>query len=142
MCTHTNLLIGIKGYVDITVFNFFMVAQIAHRLHNLSNAGFVVGTQQGVTVCHNQIFTDMVQQLRKFPRTTDDTLRQLYLAAIVVVYNLCLDISSRTIRTGIVVRDKTDGGYLFLDVRLQRGVNITFLVKLHIAEAFRLKFFF
>ena len=59
-----------------------------------------------------------------------------------IIDDLRLDISTRTVRAGIVMRDKTDGGYFFLDVRLQRGVDIALLVELHIAEAFRLKFFF
>ena len=51
-----------------------------------------------------------------------------------------LDVGTRAVGRGVVVRDEADGGHLLFDVRLQRGVEIALVVELHVAEALALKF--
>ena len=41
--THTDFLIGVKGDADIAVLDLLVIAQVAHRLDNLSDACLVVG---------------------------------------------------------------------------------------------------
>ena len=57
-----------------------------------------------------------------------------------MVHNMRLDIGSRTVRTGVVMRDETDGGYIALGVGLQRGIDIATVVHLYVAEPFVFQF--
>ena len=45
MCTHTNLFVWVESNTDVTMFNLVMIAEEAHRLYNLSNTCFIIGTQ-------------------------------------------------------------------------------------------------
>ena len=71
VCTHTNLLVGVKSYAYVSVTYLFVIAQIAHRLYYLSYAGLVVGAKQRCSVGHNQVFACVLQQLREFLRRHD-----------------------------------------------------------------------
>ena len=63
MSAHANLLIGIEGHTDLSVFYLLMVAQEAHGLHDFGYASLVVCTKQGVSVSDDKVFTDVFQQL-------------------------------------------------------------------------------
>ena len=45
MCTHTNLFVWVESNTDVTMLNLIMVAEEAHRLNNLCNTCFIIGTQ-------------------------------------------------------------------------------------------------
>ena len=140
--THTNLLVGVEGNADISVTDVLMVTQIAHGLYNLCDTGLVVGTQQGVSVSHNQVLASVVQQFREFLRTADDTFRELDLTTIVVADDLWLDVGSAAIRTSVVVGDEADGRHLLLDIRGKGRIEITLLVEFHVFQSFAFEFFF
>ena len=63
MRTHTDFLVRIETYADISVLDFVMVAQITHSLYDFSDARLVVSTQQGSTVCHDDILSLVSLQL-------------------------------------------------------------------------------
>ena len=63
MCTHTDFFVRIETYADVAVLDFVVVAQIAHSLYDFSDARLVVGTQQGSTVCHDDILSLVSLQL-------------------------------------------------------------------------------
>ena len=63
-----------------------------------------------------------------------------YVAAVVVMYYPRLNISSRAVRAGVVVRDEADDWHRGLDVRLQRGINIAFVVQLDVVQPLTLQF--
>ena len=60
--THANLLIGIERHTYLTVLDVLVGFQKYHGLHNLGYTSLVVGTQQGVSVRHNQVLARMLQQ--------------------------------------------------------------------------------
>ena len=60
-----NLLIRVKGYTNITVFYFVVVAKITHSLHNLCNASLIVSAQKGCAICNNNIFALVSKKLWK-----------------------------------------------------------------------------
>ena len=64
--THPDFLVRVEGHADFAVLYFLVFLQIDHRLNYLGNARLVVGTQQCCAIGHNQVFTYMTQQLRKF----------------------------------------------------------------------------
>lgn len=63
MRTHTDFLVRIETYADISVLDFIVVAQIAHSLYDFCDARLVVSTQQGSTVCHDDILSLVSLQL-------------------------------------------------------------------------------
>ena len=65
MRTHTDFLVRIETYADISVLDFIVVAQIAHSLYDFCDARLVVSTQQGSTVCHDDILSLVSLQLRE-----------------------------------------------------------------------------
>ena len=65
MRTHTDFLVRIETNADISVLDFVVVAQIAHSLYDFSDARLVVSTQQGSTVCHDDILSLVSLQLWK-----------------------------------------------------------------------------
>ena len=46
-----------------------------------------------------------------------------------------LDVSTRTVRAGIIVRNKSDGRYLVLSICLQCSVDVALVVHLHVAQS-------
>ena len=72
--THADLLIRVKGDTDVSMLNLRMIPEVAHRLYDLGNASLVVGAKERMAVCHDQVFSDMLQKFREQPRTADDTL--------------------------------------------------------------------
>ena len=60
VCTFTNLLIGVKGHANVTVFHLVMVAQPAHGLHNLGYSSLVVGSKKRGAVGHDEVFAHVV----------------------------------------------------------------------------------
>ena len=139
--THANLLVGVKSHAYVAVLYLLMVAQVAHRLYYLGNARLIVGTKQSGTIRYNQVLACVLQQLGELFRTHHNTLAQQYVAAVVVAYNVWLNVSTRAIRAGIVMRNKSNGRNLVFRVGLQRCVNVTLLVHLHIAQSFVFQFF-
>ena len=115
---HTNLLVRVKGHANIAVLYLLVVAQVAHRFYYLGYARLVVGTKQRGAVSHNQVLACVLQQLGEFGGTHHNTLRKQNIAAVVVVYDMRVDISTRAVGTGIVVRNKSDGRNLIFRVGL------------------------
>ena len=63
-----NLLIRVEAYANVAVLYFVVVAQIAHGLHNLGDAGLVVGAKKGGAVCDDNVLALMVEKLGKLRR--------------------------------------------------------------------------
>ena len=45
MSPHADLLVRIEGDTDVSMLDLGMIPEVAHRLYDLGNAGFVVGSQ-------------------------------------------------------------------------------------------------
>ena len=138
--THAYLLVGVEGYAYVAVGNLLVLLQIDHGLHNLGYAGLVVSTQQRRAVGHDEVFAHVVQQLGKLAWRRDNALGEQNVLAVVLLDYLCLDAGTRAVGRRVVVGNETDGGHLVLDVRLQRGVDVTLVVHLDIAQSLSLQF--
>ena len=80
-----------------------MLLQIDHGLNNLSNACLVVSAQQGRAISNNQVFADVLQQLREFFGRHDNAFAEKDVAAIVPFDYLGFDVCTTTVRAGIIV---------------------------------------
>ena len=100
---HADFLIGIEGDADVAVANLLVVAQPAHGLHNFSNAGLVVGSQQRGAVGHDKVFANMLQQFGELLRSAHDARAQLDVVALIVSDNLRLHVFSRAVGRRVVV---------------------------------------
>ena len=140
--TAPYFLIGIETNANVAMLNLVVVAQETHGLHNLGNAGFVVGTQQSGTISDDNVFANMRLQLGKFGHRRDLPGRERDVVAVIIPNDARLHVLATGIRTRVIMRNKTDGGHLFLGVSFQGGVDITHLVHLDIAQALVLKLFF
>ena len=69
---HANLLVGIESHAYVTVLHLLMVAQPAHGLYDLGNASLVVGSQQGCSVGHDEVFAHVIEQLGELLGTADN----------------------------------------------------------------------
>ena len=103
MCTHTDFLVRIETYADISVLDFVVVAQIAHSLYDFSDARLVVSTQQGSTVCHDDILSLVSLQLWESLNARDDARAQLDVVAVIVLDDARFYILSAGIRRCIHV---------------------------------------
>ncbi len=65
---------GLKPTRMSPVLDFIVVAEIAHSLYDFSDARLVVSTQQGSTVCHDDILSLVSLQLWEFLNAGDDAL--------------------------------------------------------------------
>ena len=58
--THADFLVGVERHTNLTVFNLLVFLQIHHSLHDFSDAGLVVGTQQCRAVGHDEVLTNVL----------------------------------------------------------------------------------
>ena len=103
MGAHADFLIGIECHANLSVFNLLMVAQEAHGLHNLGDAGLVVGAKQRGAIGDDKVFAYVLQQFGELLRTADDAFREKDVAAIVVLDDASLDVGTRAVGAGVVV---------------------------------------
>ena len=139
--THTDFLVRIEAHADIAVCNLLMVAQIAHRLDNLSDTGLVISTQERGAIRYDQVFTLVFQQFRELGGTRHDTFREHDIPSVIVLDDARFDICAAGIGRCVIMGDKADGGHLLLRVGFQRGIDVTVLVHLHIRKTFVFEFF-
>ena len=141
MGTHADFLVGIEAHANVSVLYFIVVTQVTHGLHDLSNARFVVCSQQCCAVGDNQILADMRFQFREFLGCREDARREFYVISVVVANDSGLYILATCVRTGVIMRDKANRWRLFLGVGFKGCVDISHVVHLDIAEPLVFKFF-
>ena len=108
---HAYLLVRIESHTDVTVAYLLMVAQPAHSLYNLSDAGLIVSSQQRRAVSDDEVFSHVLQQLRELLWRRDSLYSlvsyflytQQNVRAVVLANNLRLDVGTRAVGTSIVV---------------------------------------
>ena len=87
-----------------------MLYNILHCIHDLGNTGLVVCTKQGSAVCGNQGLTLVLKEFRELAWLEIKSFHTLErnLAAVIILYDLWLDVVSRSIRSCIDVGDESD----------------------------------
>ena len=73
MGTHPDLLVGVETHADVAVLDLGMVAEVAHRLHDLCHTRLVISTEERRAVGDDEVLTLVRQELRKLLRGRDDT---------------------------------------------------------------------
>ena len=134
MSTHTDFLVRVKSYTDITMFYFVVISQVTHCLHNFCNTCFVISTKKGSTISHDEVLTDVLFKFREFCSRRNDTWRKLDVISVIVFHDTCLDVLTATIRASVIMRDKTYCRNIFLGVCFKCGVDVPHLVHLYIRE--------
>ena len=140
--THTYLLVGVEGDADVSVSHLLMVAQPAHSLYYLGYSRLVVSTKKRRSVGHYEVLADVTQQLGELLRSAHNARRQHYVASVVLLHNARLHVLTAAVGRRVVVRYESYYGYLTLNIRRQRGIDVPFLVHLHVLEPLIFELFF
>ena len=143
MRSQTDFLIGIKTDTDFAMLDFGMLFQIYHRRNNLGNAGFIVSTQQGLSVGDNQVFPFVVEQFGKLGRRKDHfpLFAKNNILAIVILHNTRGDILTTHIGACIHVGNEPHDRYRLICIGRKGGEQITVLIQRDLFQAQSLQFF-
>ena len=74
VCSCSYLFIGIESHTYLSVLDFGVADEIGHGRHYLCYSCFVVSSQQGVSVCHDEIFAHVIFQFGELLYRCDDVL--------------------------------------------------------------------
>ena len=140
MGAHADFLVWIEAHADVSVLDFLMVAEVAHCLYDFSDARLVVCTEQGSSICYDDVLALVRLEFREFFYAGDDARTEFDILAVIILDDAGLDVFSAGIRTGVHVRDEADGRSLFLGIALQGGVDVAHIVHLYVAQTFFLQF--
>ena len=126
----SNLLVGSEPYLNLTMPELRVLNDILHGVHNLGNAGLVVGAKQRRAVGRDQSFTLMSQHLGELrgaqtkPRHTPER----DVAAVVIRYYLGLYILARSVGRRVHMSNKTKLGSFDAGRGGNRGHHIAVIV--------------
>ena len=67
-----DFFIGIECDANVAMLDFGMLLKEFHGADDFGYAGFVVGSEQCGSVCHDEVFALVVEQFRKFLRRERD----------------------------------------------------------------------
>ena len=109
------LLIRREPDTHLAVLDLRMCQQVLHRRYDLCDTGFVVGSQQGCMVGHDNVL----------PFVSRIDIR---IVAVVVFDNTRFHIFSTRIRRRIHMRNKTNGGAFVISVDRQSRGHLTFVI--------------
>ncbi len=123
--------------LDGAVLDLRMLDQETRRIHDLGDAGLVVGAQQRGAVGGDDVVADLVAQRRVLVDADDlgRVRRQHDVAALIVRHDLRLDVLAGAVGGRIHVRAEADHGDRLRRGRWDRAVDITVLVELGVVNA-------
>ena len=113
-----------------------LVDQKLRRVHDLGDAGLVVGAEQRGAVGGDDVVADLIGQ-RRIVGDADDLrriARQHDVAAAIVLDDLRLDVLAGAVRRGVHVRAEADDRDLLVGVRRDRRVDVAVLVEMGVAR--------
>ena len=144
MCSHSYFLIRVETHADFAVFHLGMLFQPHHCLNNFGYTGFVVGSEQRVSVCNNQILTFMRKQFGEhlWRKHATAAFGKQDVRTVVIFHYTRFDICAAAVGTRVVMRNETDCRNFLVGICRQSGVYISVLVKIHVikSEFFQLVF--
>ena len=141
VCALSDLLVRRESDANLAVLNLGMLQQVLARTHDLCNSGFVVRTEQGLTVGHDDILSLITQNLWILGRLENDVLCLVEhdIVSVVVVYYPRLNMFARSVRRSVHMRNETDYRLAF-HTRRDSGHDIAILVQVHFLHADGLQF--
>lgn len=95
-----------------------------------------------MSVGYDDVLALVKFEFREFFRRRNDALRQHDVASVIVSYYARVDVCAAAVGACVVVRDESYCRYVLLRVGFQCGVDVAFVVHLHVAEALVFEFFF
>ena len=115
--------------------------QEPRRIHDLGEAGLVVGPQQRGAVGRDDVVADLVGE-RGMVGGADHLGgigRQHDVAALVIPHDLRLDVGAGAIRRSVHVRAEADHRHLLVGIGRDRRIDIAVLVEMGVCEPDRLQ---
>ena len=127
-----DLLVAGKGDGDGAVLELGMVDDILDGVHDLGDAGLVIGAEEGRAVGGDQRLADIVEQLRELLRLELEAGNALEVDGLAVILpdNLRLDVLAGGVGSGVDMGHEADGGGVFSVVAGDLGVDIAVLLRL------------
>ena len=139
-----DLFVGIEAYADGAVLDFGVLDEVDHGLHDLGDAGLVVGTEQGVSVGDDEVFALVCPELGELCGRECDALGSVEgdVPAVIGTDDARSHVGTRAVGACVHVGDEADGGDAFVCVGRQGGVEITLVREFDVIEAdfFKLAF--
>ena len=103
MGSNAYLLVGIEAHTYVAMLYLVVVAQVAHSIDKLRYASLIVGSEQRVSVGDDEVLADMGVEFRELRRRGDDAGRELYVATLVCLHDMRVDILAAAVGTGVIV---------------------------------------
>jgi hypothetical protein len=132
-----DFLVGGEQDLQGAVADLRVAGQDRHRIHDLGDAGLVVGAEQSGAVGGDDVVADLVAQRRIVGHA--DHLRgvgrQGDVATLVVAHDLRLDVLAGHVRRGVHVGAKADHRHRLVGGRRNRGVDIAVVVEVRVRDA-------
>ncbi len=116
-----------------------IVDQELRRIHDLGDAGLVVGSQQGCAVGGDDVVADLALERRivRRPDHLGGIGRQHDVAAAIVFHELRLDVLARAVGRRVHMRAEADHRHLFRRGGRNGRIDIAVLVEMGISESHR-----
>ena len=131
-----DLFVGREQDLDGAVLDLRVLNQELRRIHDLGEARLVVGAEQRGAVGRDDVVADLVGE-RGMVGGADHLRgigRQHDVAAVIVSYDLRLDVRAGAVRRGVHVRAEADHRHLFVGVRRDRRIDIAVLVEMGVGK--------
>ena len=137
-----DFLVGREQDLDRAVLDLRIVRSGMRGVHDLGDAGLVVGAEQRGAVGGDDVVADLVGQRRVFGGA--DHLRRIArqhdVAAAVVPDDLRLDVLAGAVGRSVHVRAEADDRHLLVGIRRDGRVDVAVFVEMGVGEAHRLQF--
>ena len=137
-----DLFVGGEQDLDGAVLDLRIVDQELRRIHDLGEAGLVVGAEQRGAVDGDDVVADLVGQRRMFGGA--DHLgrigRQHDVAAAIIFDDLRLDVLAGAVGRSVHMRAEADHRHLLVGIRRDRRVDIAVRVEMGVVQSHRQQF--
>ena len=134
-----DFFVGREQDLDGAVPDIWILNQEPRCIHDLGEAGLVVGAQQRGAVGRDDVVADLVGE-RGMVGGADHLGgigRQHDVAALVIFHELRLDVGAGAIRRRVHVRAETDHRHLSVGIGRDRRIDIAVLVEVGVCEPHR-----
>ena len=144
MCSLADFFIGVEGYADVAVFDFRVFDEVVNGCDYFGDSGFVIGSEEGVAVGHDEVLTFVVEQFGEFGGFEHDSFGgvEYYVIAVVVFDDARSHVFSAHVRRCVEVGDEADCGNLLVNVAFERCHQIAVVIKNNVVETHCAEFFF
>ncbi len=136
-----DLFVGREQDLDGAVLDLRIVDQEMRRIHDLGEAGLVVGPEQRGAVRRDDVVADLILE-RGMVRDADDlrsVARQHDVAAAIIPDDLRLDVLAAAVGRGVHVRAEANDRDLSVRIRRDRRVDIAVFIEVGVADSHRLQ---